>query len=76
MGIHYLQPQKYKCSKCGSTSGHKYSRSAKPKRQGTYEGISCPDCGHKTEHYVPSLMELEMGSSRSWSHDPNKPIEF
>lgn len=75
MGITFIPPQKYKCSKCGG-EGHKYSRSAKPDRPGTYEGIRCGDCGHFTEHYVPTILELEMGSGASWNNSPNKPLPF
>lgn len=75
MGIIYPQPQKYKCSKCGG-EGHKYSRSAKPERPGTYEGVKCGACGHYTESYKPTIQELEMGSGASWSYNPNRPLPF
>lgn len=75
MGIMYLPPPKYKCSKCGSENSEKYSRPAFGK-SGTYEGVKCRACGHFVEHYKMSIWEQETQSGISYSYDPNKPKSF
>lgn len=76
MGIIYVPSKRYKCSKCGSEKGKLYSRPHGHPLKGTYEGVKCPKCGHKTERYKPSMYELETQSTNVIGFNASDPELF
>lgn len=76
MGIIFLQPQIYKCSKCKSLNCEEFSEPSINQYAGHYEGVRCLDCGHEIKYYKQSIMELESQKDLSYSNNPNEPHEF
>ena len=73
MGIFWLPPDNYKCSKCGAEHCDKTTIEREGRKRIV---ISCVHCGHKIEYVEKSLWDKEMSSTVIYETKPSDPIPF